>query len=143
MHETSRLGFVSFVAFVIFMVPGCSSSNGPAVRQVMQTPIAPASDAIFNAIVYTNGQLVSAPQTDEQWNRLRAQAESLRGAAATTKALAPDEDAGEWLRQSDALDSASAAALRAIEAKSVDGLLDAGGNIYATCAACHSIYIKE
>ena len=140
----TRVGFVYFVVFVAFVVTqGCASPDAPAVRALMQTPVAPASDAIFNAIVYTNGQLVSSPQSDEQWTRLRMHAESLRTAAAAMKALAPKQSAEVWLRQSDALAAAAAAAVASIDAKSLEGVLDAGGKIYDTCGACHAAYITN
>ncbi len=83
-------GFVYFVPFAAFVLQAaCSSSGSPAVRAVMRTPIAPASDALFNAVVYTNGQLASAPQTDAQWTRLRDHARSLADAGGTLRGLAP------------------------------------------------------
>lgn len=108
----------------------------------MQSPIAPASDAIFNAIVYTNGQLVSSPHTTQEWGRLRAHTESLRGAAQRMMPLAPRSNAAVWIRESAALDNASVAAMEAIDKRSVEGVLDAGGKIYATCTTCHEAYVS-
>jgi hypothetical protein len=109
----------------------------------MRSPIAPASDAIFNAVIYTNGQLVSSPQTDEQWNRLRAHAESLRTAAEQMTSLAPESNGAVWIRESAALANAATAAGAAADHRSLDGVLDAGGNIYATCTACHAAYMPK
>ncbi|MGE3402434.1 MAG: hypothetical protein AB7K63_07585 [Vicinamibacterales bacterium] len=106
----------------------------------MQVPVAPASDALFNAVVYTNGELASAPQTDAQWTRLRAQAEALMTAGNSLAALAPGENPAEWRRQSAALAESAAEAGRAIEGKSLDGLLEAGSRIYETCTGCHAAY---
>jgi hypothetical protein len=106
----------------------------------MQTPIAPASDALFNAVVYTNGELASAPRTDAQWARLRAQAESLMAAGDSLAALAPGENPDEWRRQSAALAESAAEAAGAVEARSLDKLLDAGSRIYNTCTGCHATY---
>ena len=137
-------GFVYFVPVVAFVVSvGCSPSSSPAVRAVMRTPIAPASDALFNAVVYTNGQLAAAPQTDEQWGRLRAHAESLQAAGATLMTLAPPERQDEWQHQAVALIQASAETVTATSARSLDGVLLAGGKLYDTCTSCHAAYMNE
>ena len=143
-HEVTSKGFVYFVGFVIFVVNvGCGSPGSQAVRAVMRSPIAPASDALFNAVVYTNGQLASAPQTDEQWGRLRAHAESLQAAGATLMRLAPPERQDEWQRQSVALIQASAEAVKATDARSLDAVLEAGGRLYSTCTGCHTPYMEK
>ena len=109
----------------------------------MQFPIAPASDAIFNAVVYTNGELAAAPRTAGEWARLRAQADALRTAAQRLADLAPADNPGEWRRQADALARASADAARAVDEESLAGVLDAGGNIYSTCTTCHAAYAER
>ena len=140
-------GFVYFVGFVVFVVfvvnVGCGSPGSQAVRAVMRTPIAPASDALFNAVIYTNGQLAAAPRTDEQWERLRAHAESLQAAGATLMTLASPDQQDEWQRQSVALIQASTEAVRAADARSLDAVLDAGGKIYSTCTGCHAAYMEK
>jgi hypothetical protein len=109
----------------------------------MQSPIAPASDAVFNAVIYTNGQLAASPQTDQQWQRLRTQALSLRDAGEHLKALSPNEDQAMWARQADALVTSANQTVAAVDAKNLQGVLDAGSSMYATCAACHAAFIKD
>ena len=106
----------------------------------MQSPIAPASDALFNAVVYTNGELAEAPRSDAQWARLREHAESLMTASESLTAVAPVDNPDEWRRQAAALGEASTDATRAIERKSLAGVLEAGSLIYATCTGCHAAY---
>jgi hypothetical protein len=106
----------------------------------MQSPIAPASDALFNAVVYTNGELASAPRTDAQWARLREHAESLITVSESLAAVAPVDNPDDWRRQAAALGAASKDAGRAIDGKDLDGLLEAGSRIYATCTGCHAAY---
>lgn len=142
MSTICRSGFVLVVFIVAIVVQGCNSSN-PEVRAVMQAPIAPASDALFNAVIYTNGQLATAPRTDGEWARLRTHAQSLQEAGGRLLTLAPDENGEQWERQSVALVAASGEALKAIEAKSLDGVLDAGGKIYFTCTSCHGAYMER
>ena len=139
-NRTMTLGISVCVAALV--AAACSSGYPAEVRELMQAPVAPASDAIFNAVVYTNGQLASAPQTDDQWNRLRGHAEALQKSGATLMTLAPRDNPDGWERQSVALVESAGAALAAIETKSLDGVLDAGGRIYGTCTACHGAYME-
>jgi hypothetical protein len=120
----------------------CSSSSSE-VRALMRDPVAPASDALFNAVIYTNGQLAASPQTDEQWGRLRTHAESLQSAGGRMMAFAPPDRQEAWQRQAMALIQASAEARTAIDNRSLEGVLDTGGKIYATCTGCHAAYMER
>jgi hypothetical protein len=44
------------------------------VDEVMDAIVIPSSQAIFDAVVYSNGELVAAPKTDEEWFGLRMRA---------------------------------------------------------------------
>jgi hypothetical protein len=124
-------------------VAACGSPETQRTRALMEAPIVPASDAIFGAVIYTNGQLATAPSSDAEWDRLRQHARRMIAAAAELMTLAPQNDPGEWRRQTDALAKASTAALMAMETKSLEGVLDAGSRIYETCTACHATYLKQ
>lgn len=121
----------------------CSSPQMRQVKTLMQAPVAPASDAIFNAVIYTNGQLASSPQTDAEWDRLKQHARNLTAAAGTLKALAPPGDPAQWIRESSALEAASSAVVEAIDERSLEGVIDGGGRMYDTCTACHAAYVKD
>jgi 3-oxoacyl-ACP reductase-like protein len=109
----------------------------------MQKPIAPASDALFNAVIFSNGRAVSSPQNDAEWARLGDEAQALVDAARQLQPLAPAANPAEWRAQSEALATTAAAARDAVAAKNVEGLLDAGARIYDTCSACHAVYVKD
>lgn len=125
----------------------CAGSPwGPATKGLMQSPIAPSSDALFNAVVYTNGQPVSQPVTDAQWSALVTHGHNLVTAAAQVADAAPgraEDGRADWTRWSTDMRAASEAATRAAEARDTAGLLDAGGRLYATCAGCHKRFIPE
>jgi cytochrome c556 len=107
----------------------------------MQAPIVPASDAVFGAVVYTNGQLARAPSGDAEWDRLGQHATALLDAALRLRTMAPKgSDPSIWVHQSDALAEASQAAVDAVSARSLDGVLDAGSRIYDACTRCHAKY---
>lgn len=109
----------------------------------MQATVVPASDSLFNAVVYTNGQLASSPQTDAQWQRLKTQVESLATAADRLRALAPANDGDEWVRQSTAMGTTAREAAAAVDARNLDGLLAAGSSLYSACATCHAKYVPD
>ena len=120
---------------------GCGQSS--AVRTLMQDRVAPASDAVFNAVIYTNGALAASPQTPEAWQQLRTQTTQLIDAATEIRRLAPSADAEVWLVQSDALATSAREAEAAIDSRSLQAVLDAGSRIYATCQTCHAKYVPE
>ncbi len=122
---------------------GCASPQTRQVGSLMESAIVPASDAIFGAVIYANGQLVSAPTTDADWTRLQAHARNLISAADRLRTLAPSDDPGQWTRQSDALNDASTDALDAMNRRHLEGVLDAGSRIYDTCTTCHTAYVKD
>jgi cytochrome c556 len=53
------------------------------------------------------------------------------------------KDDQEWMRLSQALVDASVEAIKAAEAKNVDNVFSAGGEIYAVCSDCHAKYVPE
>ncbi len=112
----------------------------------MQAPIAPSSDALFNAVVYTNGQPVAQPVTDAQWGALVSHARNLATAARQVGEAAPAADGegrADWTRWAVEMAAASEAATRAAEARDVNALLESGGRLYATCAGCHKRFLPE
>jgi hypothetical protein len=141
MTRTMCVRFLVFAALVVHI--GCTSPGSAPVRALMKEPIAPASDAIFNAVAYTNGRLVAAPQSDADWSRLRLHAESLARAADALSPLAPDDAGPEWRKQSAALNAAAQDVMRGIEQKDLEQILSAGSSLYATCTGCHAVYVKE
>ncbi len=118
------------------------ADNKVLMRSVME----PAADRIWNAVgsvVTLEGVEEIRPTTDEEWTAL--------GNAAITLAetgnllmIAPRAQDGEaWNRLSRDLIDSTETAVRAIEAKDLDRIFDAGGEIYAVCSECHSQYAVE
>lgn len=134
---------LSLLCAAIVGLAACSGGNSGAVRELMKSPIAPASDAIFNAVAYTNGRLVAAPQDDAAWSRLREQAQSLNQSADRLTTLAPAANNAEWLKQSAALKTSALDVEHAVERRDLDQILSAGGDVYATCTRCHAAYIED
>lgn len=113
------------------------------VDQVMDGIVIPSSQALFDAIVYSNGELVAAPKTDDDWYAL--QMHSLAVAEAGNLLMMPPRarDNGEWMRLATALVDQGVANAQAAEAKDVDRLFKAAGGLYEVCEECHARYIPE
>ena len=108
-----------------------------SIMVLMTDTVTPASDIIWG---------VEDPQTDEEWQVLDDAAVTLMEAfeATRTGGIGPNDDA--WASEAKfqayidqemvALEQARAA----IEARNLDGLFDAGGELYTPCEECHIDY---
>jgi hypothetical protein len=113
------------------------------IGQIMETTIEPASDAIFDAAVWVNGEQVGGPKTPEDWMLLQAHAMML---AESTNLLllngrAKNRDA--WATRTLALKEAAIEAAKAAEARNTEAIFDAGTHIFEACTACHLQYAPE
>lgn len=113
------------------------------VDQVMDGIVIPSSQALFDAIVYSNGELISAPKTDDDWFRLQMHGLAVAEAGNLLMMAPRARDNGEWMRLSAALVDQGVAAAKAAEAKDLDALFEAGGPLYEACLHCHERYISE
>ncbi len=111
------------------------------VDEVMDAIVIPSSQAIFDAVVYDNGQLVAAPESDDDWFNLRIHAMGVAEAGNLLMMAPRAKDTAEWMTMAAALNDAALAVAKAAEAKDVDALLQTGGEMYNACTACHEKYI--
>jgi hypothetical protein len=138
------------------------------VKEIMDYLVIPSSEALFNAVSSTqgpNGAEEHKPTTDADWEAVRqralllAEAGNLLMVPGRHVASAKDKskNPGSELEpaQMDALvaknpalfaqkaagiRAAALTALKAIDAKNVEGLSDAGGDIDEACESCHLVY---
>ena len=103
------------------------------VTDVMDAMVVPASDALFGV-----GRV--APDSERAWLALRDQAVILAeaGRALTVAGRSRGEDWDGW---SIAMSRAAGASADAIDARDVDGVLFAGGDIIESCTGCHRVYL--
>jgi hypothetical protein len=111
------------------------------VDEVMDAIIIPSSQAIFDAVVYSNGELTAAPETDEDWANLRIHALGVAEAANLLMLPPRAKDSGDWMTMTIALNESAVTVAKAAEAKDLDGLLKTGGEMYNACTQCHEKYI--
>jgi cytochrome c len=138
------------------------------VKDIMDSLVDPGSDYIWDAVettVSAKGIEEKAPHTDEEWKEVRRHAIMLieatnllqipgrHVAKAGEKAddpkveLAPEQiesminnDRGAWIKYAHGLHDATMEALKAVEAKDKDKLLDVGNAIDEACEKCHLQY---
>lgn len=111
------------------------------VDQVMDAIVIPNAQAIWDAVVFTNGELVQSPKTDDDWYLLQMNAYAVAEAGNLLMMAPRAKDDGDWMTFSAAMTEKSVAVVRAAEAKDVQRLLTAGGDVYTVCTDCHRKYI--
>jgi len=132
--------------------PPESAASGPEfqlvtdIKQVMNWIMEPASDVIWDSvgtIISEAGQEDIAPETDEQWNAIRDAAAIVAESGNLLLIGSRARDQGDWAKHAHELTKAAQGAIQAAEAKDVDSLFTAGGEIYLACSACHAQYALE
>ena len=128
--------------------PGAAQSAAPyravaSVDEVMDGIVIPASQTIFDAVVYSNGELVQSPKTDDDWFRLRVSAMAVAESGNLLMMPPRAKDAGEWATFSRAMTDAAVKVAAAAEAKDVEAILATGSAVYNACTACHEKYVQD
>jgi len=148
--------------------PATSFRPTSTIKDLMDSLVDPSADALWESvatIVSAAGTEERQPKTPEQWADVRRRAISLveatnllimegrhvakPGEKAENEEveLGPEEieklineDRTTWVNNAHALNDAAMIALKAIDAKSASGLLDAGEGIDTACENCHLKY---
>jgi hypothetical protein len=138
------------------------------IKDIMDALVDPGSDYIWDSvetIVSAKGTEEKAPHTDEDWKQVRNHAIMLLEATNLLQIpgrhvakpgekaddpkveLSPDQieeainkDRASWIKYAHGLHDATMDALKAIEAKDTEGLLNAGDGIDNACEKCHLQY---
>jgi hypothetical protein len=113
------------------------------VKQVMNWIMEPSADVVWESvgtIISEEGEQNLRPETDEQWTAVRDAAAIVAesGNLLLTPGRLRDQD--DWVKHSHALTKAAQEVIAAAEAKDVDSLFTAGGDVYLVCTACHEQY---
>ena len=136
-----------------------------SIEEIMESIVMPAAQAVWDAVavyVTEKGVIETKPQTDEEWEKLRWQAVTLveatnllivpgrRAAHPGAKSENPgaelepaqiqallDKQRPSFVAHAHVLHEAAMQALRAIDARNIDGISEAGGTIDEACESCH------
>jgi hypothetical protein len=140
------------VVLMCGLVAACTAPTPPPFKAIADTKllmnavIDPAADHIWESSgsdVTANGILELGPKNDEEWMRVRNSAVTLAEAGNLLMVSPRARDDQEWIRLSQALVDAGVSAIRAAEKHDLQQMFDAGGEVYAVCANCHSKYSPD
>jgi len=138
------------------------------IKEIMDSVVDPNADVLWDSVSTTinrEGTIEKMPRTDDDWKTVRRSAVALveatnllvmegrKMAPAGEKSENPDielqpeqmqklldADRASWLKYAHGLHDKAMVALKAIDAKSVQGLMDAGEGIDEACENCHKHY---
>ena len=159
---TAIVGFIS-IAGGAEPTPAGPPSDA-TLSEIMATIVMPSADTLWTAVavdVSSTGTVVTAPESEADWKRIRAGAENL--VAATDKLLnenlpmtnAPEvapppgelgmkqiaalkkENWQAWTAHVYVLHEVAQSALKVIDAKDAEGLNEIGGSLDEACESCH------
>ena len=147
-----------FVSGIGFIIAGARTTRTAArvdapittpvasIKQIMNGIVMPGANVIYNAVGTTStaaGVVETAPRNDKEWaavgNSAAALAESGNLLLLGGRAL----DNGDWVKMTRQFIDAGKVALKAAEAKNVDGIFTAGGDLNASCDTCHAKYQRQ
>jgi hypothetical protein len=149
-----------FISGIAFIVAGAREREGgtsaaaaaietapvASVRQIMIGTTLPTATAIYNAVGYVSsarGVEETEPRTDEEWATLGAHAASLAESGNLMLTGNRAVDSGDWVAMTRAMIAAAQKAMKAADAKSKEGILEAGSEINTTCDNCHAKYLRQ
>src|SRR5215216_5234766 len=114
-----------------------------STREIMDGIVIPYSQAIFDAVAYENAKLTRAPRNDDEWHRLYVQALAVAEAGNLLMIDGRAKDQADWIALSHEMSLKAAAVAKGASLKEVDRVLEAGGELYETCTACHAKYVTQ
>lgn len=103
-------------------------------RQVMLGLTIPAAD-----VVWAVGS--ETPADDLAWERVAANAVMIAESGNMLLAAARNPQHPEWTQQTAAMIAAAKAAAAAAQGHDLDGVLEAGDELYGACESCHNTFM--
>ena len=144
----SGIGFIIAGARAARLAPAAETALTPmtpvaSVKQIMKGIVRPASTTVFESVSTISssaGIEEKAPRTDEEWENVGNSAAALIESGNMMLMDGRAIDKGDWVKMSQAMIDAGKVALRATQAKSAGGVLEAGDAINQSCDNCHRKY---
>lgn len=152
-RATAGIGVLAAV-FAAVLAAACSPAAPPPaagqppfrpvanVHEVMDSIVIPSSQAIFDSVVYNNGELMQAPKTDDDWYALHMHALAVAEAGNLLMMAPRAVDTADWYAMAADLNTQAMKVAAAAQEKNLDNLLSSGGHLYDACTACHEKYIQ-
>jgi hypothetical protein len=154
-HWFFLVGVLLYVAGIGFAIAGARAARlAPAVEAPITTPVAtvkqimkaivtPAAMKVFESVSTTvsiRGIEEKFPRDDAEWEEVGNAAAALIESGNLLLMGSRAIDKGEWVTMSQAMIEAGKVTLKAVEAKSADGVLAAGEQLNKSCDGCHRTY---
>ena len=146
------IGFVVVGARAARQTPAVAKAPAPAIvpvasmKQLMNGIVGPSANVVFNAVSTTvsdKGVEEVAPHTDEEWAAVGNSAAAIAEAGNMMMLEGRAIDRVDWIKMSQAMIDAGRQTLKAVEAKSADGVLAAGEPLNVSCDTCHQRYMRQ
>ncbi|MDX1382491.1 MAG: hypothetical protein R3190_02550 [Thermoanaerobaculia bacterium] len=141
---------VSLVAaFGVVLASGCGGQDPPPFKPVanivelMQNVVDPAADVVWGSvgtIITEEGTHEFYPRNDEEWQLVINAAMTLTESGNLLMIGERAVDDARWMELSRDLVDAGVIALEAARSKDKERIFMIGGEVYAACDNCHSIY---
>lgn len=133
------------------------------IDEIMKAMVMPNAQIVWDAVSYDvtdKGEKITGPKTAEDWEKVRSAAVTLAesannlmvpGRAVNQPGVKPGEgelapaeiqkliaaNRGAWVAHAKVLYEAVTEAIKAVDAKDIDKVSDAGGTIDSACEGCH------
>lgn len=120
-----------------------SQRDTGGVLHVMESVVIPGAEHVFDAVVWSNGELINQPASDDDWEHVEHGALAIKEGAHLLMMPGRVRDLGQWRRYCEELKEAAKAAELAAFTRNVDDLFAAGSQIYNVCNNCHRSYLGK
>jgi cytochrome c556 len=116
------------------------------VKQIMAGIVGPGAGVVFDSVsttVSAAGVEEKAPGNDQEWAVVGNSAAALAEAGNLLMMDGRAVDRADWMKMSQAMIDAARQALKAVDAKSADGILEVGDKLNQSCDTCHERYQRQ
>jgi hypothetical protein len=116
------------------------------VQELMMTVVEPAAETYWDAvgwIIDASGTLEIRPESVEEWEAVRNAAFVVAESGNLLMMDGRAVDDGNWIAFSQAMTSVAEEAIAAAIARDEAAVFEVGGDLYATCTACHAAYALD
>ena len=139
-ERTARAATPAAVATAVETAPVAS------IKQIMIGITNPAAMVVYEAVGTKStaaGIEEIAPKTDEEWAKVGSAAAAVVESGNLMLMGSRAIDKGDWVKMTHAMMDQGKAAMKAVEAKDKDKIVEAGGELNTTCDNCHARYSRE
>ena len=139
-ERTARAATPAAAAIAVETAPVAS------IKQIMIGITNPAAVVVYEAVGTKStaaGIEEIAPKNDEEWAKVGSAAAAVVESGNLMLMGSRAIDKGDWVKMTRDMMEKGKAAMKAVDAKDKDKIVEAGGDLNATCDNCHMRYSRE